>query len=89
MKQTTGTWLTLGGLCTLLLLAGFVAVKVSMLDSKITQTLARIVKMQISEEVTNSDGTRTATITTTREEDEDVATWLARHDEAVTAFENS
>ncbi len=89
MKTETSTRLTLGGLCVLLLLAGFVAFKVSSLDQRITQAIERVHEMTIAEEVTNSDGTRTVTITTTMKDEEDVTAWLQRHKQAVDEFKAS
>ena len=84
MKSSeTASWLLLGGMLCLLVVVCFAADKVMKLDASIATLFTQERQMQtITQEVTRPSGAK-VTVSTVRLDNETLAAWIKRHDDAV------
>ena len=86
VRRESITLLTIGVLGCVSVVGAVAASRIADLDGKITSALHRedLAMQTLTEEVTRSNGSK-VTVSTVRLDNETVADWIARHDEAVAA----
>jgi len=90
MRQSTLSYVTLGGLAVLTAVVLFAAHNLSALDGKLARELSQTRKepvQTLTETVTRSDG-RKIIVTTTQGSDETLDAFIARHHAAVLAVQS-